>query len=197
MIQSPFRARILAASVFAAAAFAPGAALACNPIQFLFGGCRPQPTPQPQPTLENLIERSQGPVVKAKRKHSAAASSHGAKQAAIAPPSGASVGSVAHFSEDKTLRRGDVVVTPEGFLVYRGAGGTHGREDFEPLTKARDELASLEKASRNPGVAYAPVVVADTAPKGAKPAVRKPKAQRKPVEPRAIEPKDFEARVTE
>ena len=62
MIQSPFRARILAASVFAAAAFAPGAALACNPIQFLFGGCRPQPAPQPQTTLEHLIDREQGPA---------------------------------------------------------------------------------------------------------------------------------------
>lgn len=192
MIQSSYRARILAASVFAAAAFAPGAALACNPIQFLFGGCRPQPTPQPQPTLENLIDRNQGQVVKAKRKPSAAASSHGAKQAAIAPPSGASVGSVAHFSEDKTLRRGDVVVTPEGFLVYRGAGHTHSREDFEPLTKARDELASLEKASRIPGATYAPVTVADTTPNGAKPPLRKNKSQ-----PKAIEPKDFEAKVSE
>ena len=198
MIQSPFRARILAASVFAAAAFAPGAALACNPIQFLFGGCRPQPTPQPQQTLENMIDREQGPVVKAKRKASAgAASSHGAKQAAISPPAGASVGSVAHFSEDKTLRRGDVVVTPDGFLVDRSGTGAHTRDNFEPLTKARDELASLERASRNPGAAYAPVTVADAAPAVAKVSTRRLKPQSRAVSPKTVEPKDFEAKVSE
>lgn len=192
MSQHQFRARIVAASVFVAAAFAPGAALACNPIQFLFGGCRPQPTPQPQTTLENLIDRNQGQAVRAKRKPSAAASSHGARQAAIAPPQGASVGSVAHFAEDKTLRRGDVVVTSEGFLVYRGQGGAHSRNDFEPLTKARDDLATLEKASRNPGAAYAPVAVADNQPSGARTPLRKPKAQT-----RNTDAKDFEAKVSE
>ena len=187
MGQYQFRARIVAASVFAAAAFAPGAALACNPIQFLFGGCRPQPTPQPQTTLENLIDRKQGQAVRAKRKPVATGPARGAKQAAIAPPSGASVGSVAHFAEDKTLRRGDVVVTSEGFLVYRGQGGAHSRNDFEPLTKARDDLATLEKASRNPGVAYAPVAVAETTPKGGKSPLRKPRP----------DASDFEAKVSE
>lgn len=186
MIQYQYRASIVAASVFVAAAFAPGAALACNPIQFLFGGCRPQPAPQPQTTLEHLIDREQGPA-HAKRKPVATGPARGAKQAAIAPPSGASVGSVAHFAEDKTLRRGDVVVTSEGFLVYRGQGGAHSRNDFEPLTKARDDLASLEKASRNPGVAYAPVAVSETTPKGAK----SPLSKTRP------EPKEFEAKVSE
>lgn len=187
MRRYPFHARLLAASVFAAAAVAPGAALACNPIQFLFGGCRPQPTPQPQSSLEHLIDRGQGPVIHAKRKPTASGPTRGAKQAAIAPPAGASVGSVAHFAEDKTLRRGDVVVTPQGFLVYRGAGRTHSREDFEPLTKARDDLANLEKASRNPGAAYAPLTVSATAPEGAKTQLRKghPDA------------KDFEAKSTD
>lgn len=161
MVSHPFRARVLAASVFVAVAAAPGAALACNPIQFLFGGCRPQPTPQPQPTLENLIDQGQGPVAKPKRK-AASGPAPGARQVAIAPPQGADVGSVAHFSEDKTLRRGDVVVTPNGFLVYRGAGRTHSREDFEPLSRPRDELANLEKASRTPGV-YAPALATVTA----------------------------------
>lgn len=188
MSQYQFRARIVAASVFAAAAFAPGAALACNPIQFLFGGCRPQPTPQPQPTLENLIDRNQGPLVRAKRKPSAAASSHGARQAAIAPPQGASVGSVAHFAEDRTLRRGDVVVTSEGFLVYRGQGGAHSRNDFEPLTKARDDLASLEKASRNPGAAYAPLQAsAANMPASGKAAKAKPRPEAADFEAKAVE----------
>lgn len=163
MLRPSLRACLFAASALTAMAIAPGAALACNPIQFLFGGCRPQPTPQaqPAPSLENLLEKSQGPA-RAKRRAGASGGSHGVKQVAIAPPQGASVGSVAHFAEDKTLRRGDVVVTPEGFLVYRGAGRTHSRDDFEPLTKARNDLATLEKASRNPG-AYAPAQSAVTA----------------------------------
>lgn len=188
MVQFQFRARLVAASVFAATAFAPGAALACNPIQFLFGGCRPQPTPQPQqPTLENLIDHGQGSVVRAKRKPVASGPARGAKQAAIAPPSGASVGSVAHFAEDKTLRRGDVVVTPAGFLVYRGAGRTNSSDDFEPLTRARADLATLEKASRTPGAAYAPAAVAETAPNNGKTPLHRAKP----------EPKDFEAKVSE
>ncbi|MFT4098870.1 MAG: hypothetical protein QM651_17255 [Rhodoblastus sp.] len=141
-----------AACVVAAGVFAPGVALACNPIQFLFGGCRPQPTPQP--SLEQMIDRKHVPAPNARRKPVADAPVRGAKQAAIAPPQGASVGSVAHFAEDKTLRRGDVVVTPEGFLVYRGQGAAHSPTDFEPLTKARDDLASLQKASRNPRATY-------------------------------------------
>ena len=155
MFQRRPRAHVLAAAVLAAAVLAPGAALACNPIEFLFGGCRPQPSPQPQPSLEQMIDRNQGQAARAKRKPVAGGAVRGAKQAAIAPPPGASVGSVAHFAEDKTLPRGDVVVTPEGFLVYRGQGATHSPADFEPLTKARDELASLQKASRNPRAIYA------------------------------------------
>ncbi len=187
MVHPQFRARVLAGSLFVAISAAPGAALACNPIQFLFGGCRPEPTPQPQPTLENLIERNQGPLVRAKRKAASSGSSHGARQVAIAPPEGASVGSVAHFAEDKTLKRGDVVVTSEGFLVYRGAGGVHSRDDFEPLTKARDDLASLEKASRQPGAAYAPT---QTAVNGAN-------ATPRLVKPKAAKPenRDFEAKA--
>ena len=105
-------------------------------------------------------------------------------------------------SEDKTLRRGDVVVTPDGFLVYRGGSGAHTRDNFEPLTKARDELANLERASRNPGAAYAPVAVADAAPAVAKASPRKPKPQSKAaapktIEPKTVEPKDFEAKVSE
>ncbi|MFV0279415.1 MAG: hypothetical protein ACK5JM_01485 [Rhodoblastus sp.] len=145
MILCSFRARILAASVVAATTLAPGAALACNPIQFLFGGCRPQPSPQPQPALENQIDRQRAPARPKRRAHAASV-----KQTAIAPPQGESVGSLAHFTEDKTLRRGDVVVTGQGFLVYRGAGRINSPEDFEPLTRASDDLASMEKASRNP-----------------------------------------------
>ena len=104
--------------------------------------------------------------------------------------------------ERRDVRRGDVVVTPDGFLVYRGGSGAHTRDNFEPLTKARDELANLERASRNPGAAYAPVAVADAAPAVAKASPRKPKPQSKAaapktIEPKTVEPKDFEAKVSE
>ena len=38
------------------------------------------------------------------------------------------------FLNDSTLRRGDIVVTPDGAMTYRG-GGTfnHRQEDFAPL----------------------------------------------------------------
>ncbi|HPG03749.1 MAG TPA: hypothetical protein PLB34_11780 [Rhodoblastus sp.] len=187
MIQFRLRAHVLAAPVLAATILAPGAALACNPIQFLFGGCRPQPTPQaqPAPSLEHRLDKSQRPA-RAKRRAATSGGSHGAKQVAIAPPQGASVGSVAHFAEDKTLRRGDVVVTPEGFLVYRGAGRTHSRDDFEPLTKARNDLATLEKASRNPG-AYAPAQSTVAASAEAARTLR----------PVRTEPRDFQANVAQ
>ena len=107
---------------------------------------------------------------------------------AIAPPQGADVGSVAHFAEDKTLRRGDVVVTPQGFLVYRGAGRAHSKDDFEPLTKARDDLANLEKASRTPG-AYAPAPATVTASAEAMRTLRP--------RPAKADSRDFEAKATQ
>ena len=109
---------------------APAAAKACNPFEFLFGGCRESVRPRPIETIP-----VEGPIAKPKRKASAGVA-HVAKQVAIAPPVGAKVGSVAHFAEDKTLRSGDVVVTPNGFLVYRGHSGARNGDDFQPLAKA-------------------------------------------------------------
>lgn len=129
---------------------APAAAKACNPFEFLFGGCRESVRPRPIETIP-----VEGPIAKPKRKASAGVA-HVAKQVAIAPPVGAKVGSVAHFAEDKTLRSGDVVVTPNGFLVYRGHSGARNGDDFQPLAKARSDLATLEKASRGPRPSYEP-----------------------------------------
>lgn len=154
MAPSQRQARRLAALVVAAAALAPGAASACNPFEFLFGNCRETVgRPEAAPELS-------APVVAAPRKKRAFANSGGvsAKQIAIAPPPGSPVGSIAHFAEDKTLRRGDVVVTPEGFLVYRGGDRRHVAEDFQPLGKTRGDLASLVNASRNERSSYAPIV---------------------------------------
>jgi hypothetical protein len=55
---------------------------------------------------------------------------------------------------DATLQRGDAVMTPAGFLVFKGvAGAPHGAGDFTALTKAaipaseRGALQSLERVS--------------------------------------------------
>ena len=79
-------------------------------------------------------------------------------------------------------------MTPDGFLVYRGAGRTHSRDDFEPLTKARNDLATLEKASRNPG-AYAPAQATFAASAEAARSLRP-----KPASPDA---KDYQANATQ
>jgi len=55
---------------------------------------------------------------------------------------------------DVTLRRGDAIMTPAGFLVFNGvAGAPHGAGDFSALTRAaipasqRGALQSLERVS--------------------------------------------------
>ena len=57
-----------------------------------------------------------------------------APRVAAAPPQDEAAGPLSPFLNDSTVRRGDIVVTPDGALTYRG-GGTfnHRREDFSPL----------------------------------------------------------------
>ncbi len=66
-------------------------------------------------------------------------------------------GPLGQFLRDSTLRRGDVVVTSEGVMVFRGsAGARHHAKDFVSLHKAaqlmpnrtRAELAKVEVAAR-------------------------------------------------
>ncbi len=57
-----------------------------------------------------------------------------APRVAIIPPQGEAAGPLSPFLNDSTLRRGDIVVTPEGALTYRGGGYfNHKQEDFSPL----------------------------------------------------------------
>ena len=132
---------IFGAGILASVTLAPGAALACNPIEFLFGGCRPTGPVYRQEPLEEQL-----PAAAPKKRKAADVSSVGHKQTALAAPEGVPVGSVRHFSDDTTLRNGDVVVTPTGFLVYRGGRG--GAQAFAPLGAGRGELATLERASK-------------------------------------------------
>ena len=78
------------------------------------------------------------------------------------PPVGA--GPLGPFLNDPTLRSGDVVVTSEGLMVYRGGGGsTHSPRDFASLAKAgskNSQLAAIERANRR---GQSPLVVVETA----------------------------------
>ena len=66
---------------------------------------------------------------------------------APARPAGAATG----LFDDPTLRPGDVVVTSEGLMVFRGASRLpHARGDFEPIATAKTrhgpELIELQRA---------------------------------------------------
>lgn len=63
-------------------------------------------------------------------------------------------GPLGQFLRDPTLRRGDVVATSRGLMVFRGEGGArHSERDFTPLSGAKNfaagnraDLAALESA---------------------------------------------------
>ena len=66
-------------------------------------------------------------------------------------------GPLGRFLRDATLRRGDVVATANGLMVFRGsAGSRHAASDFVPVTQggslvasqAKTELAKLDRAVR-------------------------------------------------
>lgn len=71
-------------------------------------------------------------------------------------------GPLGRFLKDPTLKRGDVVVTAQGLMVFRGNRiSTHRAKDFVPVTKSgpllakrtRTELAKLDQAVRSAGAA--------------------------------------------
>lgn len=76
-------------------------------------------------------------------------------------------GPLGRFLKDPTLRRGDVVATADGLMVFRGNGGaTHRAKDFVPVGKAaqllpkkvRTDLAQMDQVVRS-----GEVVAPDTA----------------------------------
>jgi hypothetical protein len=71
------------------------------------------------------------------------------------PPPVAGPGPLGPFVNDPTLRAGDVVVTTQGLMVYRGGGGArHTTRDFVGIARAgklvgrNQDLASIERANR-------------------------------------------------
>ena len=67
---------------------------------------------------------------------------------------------------DDTLRRGDIVMTAEGFRVYQGGGYGPQASDFVSLSNARlpraerAELTAMERSSAGPRAPAAPELVA-------------------------------------
>lgn len=133
----------LAAVLFCCGLLAPGAALACNPIEALFGACRldvfrpvyGEPRYAPRHREAPRVKKARAP-----RAQGLDADGVGPKQTPLEPTVDAPEGSLALFRQDKTLRNGDVVATNEGFRVYR-----NGR--FVAIAHDGGKLAQLESAS--------------------------------------------------
>jgi hypothetical protein len=116
-------------------------ASACNFLQDLFGACKSAPeAAAPAPSLESNLPAEK----KAPRQAHAFVPR---KQAPLAPPEGAKVGSLAHFSNDTTLRKGDIVVTPSGFLVFNGAAVGERMQAFAPIGDKSGALAEMQNES--------------------------------------------------
>ena len=122
----------------------PGSALACNPIEALFGACRLEalrPIYEP-PIYRARIRNAPGPHRRHIRKAVRPRNEPGisGKETALQPTLDAPVGSLAMFRRDPTLRNGDIVVTNDGFRVYR-----HGK--FAGIRHDGGKIAQLEQAS--------------------------------------------------
>ncbi len=159
----------VAALVGLAASAAPAAASDCNPFTLLFGGCRQARVAPALPAYEPLtLAPSSRPKAALPRAHAKrpldAARRHAAHKPAedtkpgearksIVQRPDAPIGSVARFAADPTLRAGDIVVTTEGFRVYRN-------NRFTPIAQDGGALAQLEQASMRPKTAAVSEVVA-------------------------------------
>lgn len=135
----------IAAAVFCAT-LSPGAALACNPLEALFGACRldvfrPAYVPRDfgprwRPARASVRHvRPARAIARAPRTEGVSG-----KQTPLKPSIEAPAGSLALFRQDPTLRDGDVVVANEGFRIYRRGG-------FVAIPHDGGRLAQLEQAS--------------------------------------------------
>lgn len=136
----------IAAAVFCAT-LSPGAALACNPLEALFGACRPDvfrpayvprdfgPRWRPARPQVRHVRPTHKVVARAPKTEGVSG-----KQTPLRPTAEAPAGSLALFRRDPTLRDGDIVVTSEGFRIYRRGG-------FAAIPHDGGRLAQLEQAS--------------------------------------------------
>lgn len=164
---SPGALLMLAAALLMAA---PAPAMAQNFFEALFGGgFRPQvaayaPTPRSAsrtwPRREQRLRAAEG---RSKTGVSRAFEESGKPDKVEPPPVGA--GPLGPFLNDPTLRSGDVVVTSEGLMVFRGGrGSSHSPRDFASLARAgsrNGQLVAVERANRR---GQSPLLVVETAP---------------------------------
>lgn len=116
-------------------------------LEFLFGRSAPQVYAPPSGPASGL-EEGQG----ARR---AVRLREPQKPPPYAPPE-VMPGPLGQFLRDPTLRRGDVVATAHGLMVYRGPGGSqHRPADFMPVASEaagapwrRPELEALDRIAR-------------------------------------------------
>ncbi len=163
-----------------AASSAPASAQDCNPLTLLFGGCQQARVAPALPSYEPLrIEPKSGGRVVPAPSHAKKATANAARRslaqkaatrAKEAPKAARSpeapVGSLAYFAADPTLRAGDIVVTTEGFRVYRN-------NRFTPIAQDGGALAQLEKASIRPKTADVTEIVGTSGEKSGLVALRR------------------------
>lgn len=176
-------AALCAAAFVGLAASAAPAAAECNPLTLLFGGCQQARVAPALPAYEPLLLAPQAPsrpraalphvrkpAAGAARRHAAHKPPEAGKPAEARKPIvqrlDAPVGSIARFAADPTLRDGDIVVTTEGFRVYRN-------NRFTPIAQNGGALAQLERASMRPKTAAVSEVVKPSGERGGLVALRR------------------------
>ena len=161
---------MLAATLLMAA---PAPAMAQNFFEALFGGFQPQaaayaPTARSAPRTWSGREQGLRPADaqgygRSRTAVSRAIEESGKPEKVEPPPVGA--GPLGPFLNDPTLRSGDVVVTSEGLMVFRGrSSASHSPREFASLAKAgtkTGQLAAIERANRR---GLSPLVVVETTP---------------------------------
>jgi len=163
---------------FALLMAAPAPAMAQNFFEALFGGFQPQASayaPTSRGASRTWPRREQGlrPVDGQGYGRSTRAFEESGKLVKMEPPP-VGVRPHGYLLIHPPLRSGDVVVTTEGLMVYRGGGGSrHSPRDFASLARAgskNSQLAAIERANRR---GKSPLVVVETAaaPKSERPSV--------------------------
>jgi len=154
---------------FALLMAAPAPAMAQNFFEALFGGFQPQASayaPTSRGVSRTWPRREQGlrPVDGQGYGRSTRAFEESGKPDKVEPPP-VGAGPLGPFLNDPTLRSGDVVVTTEGLMVFRGRGGSrHSPRDFASLARAGSktgQLAAIERANRR---GLSPLLVVETTP---------------------------------
>ncbi len=166
----PHGLRLIACALLMAT---PAPASAQNFLEMLFGGfprqasayAPPSRASQSWPGREQQLwryENGEGVMARAPTPRNPE-EMYGRPEKVEPPPVGP--GPLGPFLNDPTLRSGDVVVTAQGLMVYRGGGGSrHSPRDFVSLAKAGSksaQLAAIERANRR---GQSPLVVAESGP---------------------------------